>query len=1007
MTPEEFAKKWNANTRNEQAASKEHFLNLCGILGVPTPNSDATGATYAFEKGVKKAAGTSGWADVWKQKCFGWEYKSRGMDLEKAHDQLLRYAGALENPPLLITSDMDRIIVRTNFTGEVSERHEFKPDDLKDPTVRNKLKACWTDPNRWKSGTTRQALTEQVAGEFAELAERLRKRKHNPQDVAHFVNRLVFCMFADNVGLLPDGVLSDMLVYAKSHPKKFAQSAAELFRAMRDKGGIIGFKPVQWFNGGLFDDDSTLPLDANDIAILAKAAAMNWGEIDPSIFGTLFERGLDPEKRSQLGAHYTDREKIGLLVEAVVTRPLLTKWAKAKKRISKALDEMVALTKASEKEKISAAVVAKSGAITAASTAAKATLRKATETRRKRVSSLRGEAQAVYQKYMEELRSFKVLDPACGSGNFLYMSLLALKDLELRVDVEAEILGLAPSLPSIGPEAVLGIEINPYAAELARVSVWIGHIQWARRNGYPPPSNPVLQPLKTIECRDAVLADDGTPAKWPETSVIIGNPPFLGAKLMYRRLTKPYTLDLRKAYEGRLAGFTDLVCYWFERAREEIVEGRASRAGLVATSSVRGGTNRAVMDRITSDLVITNAWSELPWVLNGARVEVSLIAFAKDDEGLDRRLDGTAVDSINPDLTSGLDLTVAKQLAENVGASLQGIQTSGPHDIPGAMARKWLAMPPNPNGEPNSSILKPYWNGDDITGRPRDKWLIDLPLGLKLKDVKFYSTAYSYLSTVRYDDTSTTDLRTLPEARKVARDKHAQERWWEPYWPRPGMRAKIASLPRYIVTTETSEHRLFVWLKFPVLPDKNLVVIARDDDTAFGILHSRFHELWALKLGTSLEDRPRYTATTTFRTFPFPPKMMLSLPASSYAGNPRAKKIAAAAKALVDARDKWLNPPTLVVSSRDVVAGPSPGFPKRILPKDAKSAVIIKTRTLTNLYNTRGTPDCAWLDALHTDIDDAVAEAYGWPTNISDDDAMEKLLKLNVARPKATSSDDD
>ncbi|MFZ6762164.1 type IIL restriction-modification enzyme MmeI [Pseudoroseomonas sp. WGS1072] len=178
MTPDAFIAKWQANTRNEAAASKEHFLDLCALLGVPTPNSDATGTTYAFEKGVKKAAGGGGWADVWKRGCFGWEYKSRGGDLEKAHDQLLRYAGALENPPLLISSDMDRIIVRTNWTNAVSDRRDFGLEDLRDPTVRVLLKACWTDPDRWRPATTRQALTEQAAGEFAELARRLRARGH-------------------------------------------------------------------------------------------------------------------------------------------------------------------------------------------------------------------------------------------------------------------------------------------------------------------------------------------------------------------------------------------------------------------------------------------------------------------------------------------------------------------------------------------------------------------------------------------------------------------------------------------------------------------------------------------------------------------------------------------------------------------------------------------------------------------------------------------------------------
>jgi hypothetical protein len=995
MTPDAFVTKWAANTRSEQAASKEHFVNLCDLLEVPTPNSDATGASYAFEKGAKKAAGTDGWADVWRRGCFGWEYKSRGGDLEKAHDQLLRYCGALENPPLLITSDMDRIIVRTNFQGKVSERFEFANEDVRDPTVRNRLKACWTDPNRWMPAVTRQALTEKVAGEFAELAKRLRERKHDPQDVAHFVNRLVFCMFADHVELLPKGLLTKLLALSTKKPSEFQKAASDLFAAMADKGGAVGYDPVQWFNGGLFDDNTALPLDATDIALLNTALTLDWSEIDPSIFGTLFERGLDPDKRAQLGAHYTDREKIGLLVEAVVIRPLLDEWEPVKEQIRAALEERTLLAKAPG-ETEEAMVLAEANAITAKSQKAKKALRAAAEKRRKRMAALIVEAQTAYHKFMDRLRSIRVLDPACGSGNFLYMSLLALKDLELRIDIEAEVMGLNPSLPSIGPECVHGIEINSYAAELARVSVWIGHIQWARKNGYPAPSDPVLRKLQTIECRDAVLDDTGKAAAWPPADIIIGNPPFLGAKLMRRRLGIDYTLNLRAAYDGRLGGFTDLVCYWFERAREEVESGRAFRAGLVSTSSIRGGTNRAVLDRIISDLTITDAWSEMPWTIDGARVEVSLICFAKPVADIERRLDGVIVPRINPDLTSGLDMTMAKPLLENNSGSLLGIQTSGPHDIPGDLARTWAAMPSNPNGKMNRDILKPYWNGDDVAGRPRDMWLIDLPIGMAESECQFYSAAYAYLSTARYDPESKTDLRSLVDARSTARDRHARERWWEPYWPRPEMRTAIASVERYIVTTETSEHRLFAWVRYPVLPDKNLIVIARDDDTTFGILHSRFHEQWALRLGTSLEDRPRYTSTTTFRTFPFPDGLTPSVPSAAYASNQKAINIAETARKLVVARDKWLNPPELIVSMPDTI----PGCPARLLPKDEDAAAILKTRTLTNLYNGRGTAEAAWLDGLHKALDDAVAEAYGWPVTITDDEAMEKLLAMNLARPK-------
>ncbi|HBK06334.1 MAG TPA: class I SAM-dependent DNA methyltransferase [Acetobacteraceae bacterium] len=987
MTPESFIATWKANTRNEAAGSKAHFLDLCALLDVPPPHSDPTGTTYAFEKGVKKAAGSGGWADVWKRGCFGWEYKSRGGDLEKAHDQLLRYAGALENPPLLITCDMDRIIVRTNWTNAVSERREFGLEDLRDAKVRALLKACWTDPDSWRPVVTRQSLTEQAAGEFAELARRLRERGHEPQTVAHFVNRMVFCLFADDVGLLPDRLLSDLLTYAARKPADFATAVAELFKAMRERGGRVGFQAVQWFNGGLFDDDTALPLQGPDIALLARISALDWAEVDPSIFGTLFERGLDPDKRSQLGAHYTDRDKIGLLVDAVIVRPLLAEWDAARARISAAMEERARLTREARESggtSAEALMLADSGGITAASRAAKTTLRRAADRRAKRLGELLTEAQTLYNGFVDRLRAFRVLDPACGSGNFLYLSLLALKDMELRVSIEAEVFGLDPALPLIGPESVLGIEINPYAAELARVSVWIGHIQWARRNGFPPPSDPVLRTLDTIECRDAVLAPDGSVAAWPAVDAIVGNPPFLGDKVMIGTMGAEYTTRLRAAYEGRVPGGADLVCYWFEKAREALHGGHVGRVGLVATNSIRGGSNRRVLDRIAGDAVIYAAWSDKPWTLDGADVRVSLICFTREFIGTPR-LDGAAVAAIHPDLTAGTaDVTLANPLAENSGVAMQGPTKGGAFDVPGNIARVWLMAATNANGRPNGDILRPWCSGDDITGRWRDRWLIDFN-EMPASEAAYYAQPFAHV------------VNAVKPARMIVARERRKRLWWQFNEVAPGVRQALARVSRYMVTPEVSKHRIFVWISAPVLPDKNVIVIARDDDTTFGILHCRFHSLWALRLGTSLEDRPRYTSSTTFRTFPFPDNLTPSTPASDYADNPHAQRIAAAARALVEARDRWLNPADLVDRVPEVV----PGFPDRLVPRNEAAAAILKKRTLTALYNTRGTPEGTWLDTLHRALDEAVAAAYGWPADITTDDALARLLALNHARAAA------
>ncbi len=587
MTPGEFIAKWRASELKERSASQSHFIDLCRLLGEPTPtDADPAGEWYCFERGARKDTGGDGWADVWKRGCFAWEYKGRRADLDAAFNQLRQYALALENPPLLIVSDMVKFRIRTNWTNSVSVTHEFTLDDLADGAIRDRLKWAMSEPERLRPGETRQTVTERAAATFAELAQGLRDRGHDPQTVAHFVNRLVFCMFAEDVGLLPDNMFTRMLERTLGDPEKFADYASRLFGAMAT-GGDVGFEPVAWFNGGLFDDDSALPLEQGEIETALKAADLDWSEIDPSILGTLFERGLDPDKRSQLGAHYTDRDKIMRIVDPVIVRPLLAEWETAKAGI--------------------AATVERTDAARSP----------ATQTR------LRRRADRALRAFLERLRGFTVLDPACGSGNFLYLALHALKDIEHRVQLEAETLGFARGFPAVGPANVKGIEINAYAAELARVSVWIGEIQWMRRNGFSNSTNPILDPLDTIECRDAILAPDGGAPDWPEADAVIGNPPFLGDKMMRDALGHEYTERLRETYRGSLPAQSDLVCYWFLRAGELVSRGDITRAGLVATNSIRGGNNRRALDRIVAGGVIFDAWSDEPWVIDGAAVRVS------------------------------------------------------------------------------------------------------------------------------------------------------------------------------------------------------------------------------------------------------------------------------------------------------------------------------------------------------------------------------------------------
>ncbi len=944
MTPGEFIDKWRASELKERSASQSHFIDLCRLLGEPTPtDADPTGEWYCFERGARKDTGGDGWADVWKRGCFGWEYKGRRADLDAAFNQLRQYALALENPPLLIVSDMARFRIRTNWTNSVSVTHEFTLDDLADGATRDKLKWAMSDPERLRPGETRQAVTERAAATFAELAQGLRDRGHDPQTVAHFVNRLVFCMFAEDVGLLPGSMFTRMLERTRCDPDRFADYASRLFGAMAT-GGDVGFEAVAWFNGGLFDDDTALPLDREEVETALKAAALDWSEIDPSILGTLFERGLDPDKRSQLGAHYTDRDKIMRIVEPVIVRPLLAEWQTAKAGIADMVER------------------------------ADAAGSRAAQTR------LRRQAEQALRTFLERLRGFTVLDPACGSGNFLYLALHALKDIEHRVQLEAETLGLERVFPETGPANVKGIEINAYAAELARVSVWIGEIQWMRRNGFGASTDPILDPLDTIECRDAILAPDGTEPKWPAADVVIGNPPFLGDRVMRDGLGHAYTERLRRTYQSAVASSADLVCYWFHKAGKLVADGRLARAGLVATNSIRGGNNRHVLDRIVEDSFIFDAWSDEPWVVDGAAVRVSLVCIGAADACLPVTLDGRATDHIHADLDrDGIDLTRVTRLSCNKAAAFLGVYKNGPFDISGDLARTWLRLPANPNGRPNADVLKPRFNGMDLTRRPAGNWIVDFGEDMGEAEAALYEAPFAHV------------MEHVKPVRLNRRRERHRRYWWRHGETRPGMWRALDGLPRFIATPTVSKHRLFVWLPVGVCPDHQLIVIARDDDVTFGILHSRFHEAWSLRLGTSLGvgNDPRYTPTTTFETFPFPDGLSPDIPAAEYAGDPRAVAIAEAARRLVELRDRWLNPPEWAAW----VDEPVPGYPNRPVARDEAAARELRARTLTNLYNDRP----QWLADAHAELDAAVASAYGWDAGIADGEALRELLTLNAA----------
>lgn len=953
MTPEQFIATWKDNPLTERAGAQAHFDDLCDLLGVAKARDPDN---YCFERGAKKAGGGDGWADVWKRGHFGWENKKPGRDLNAALKQLTDYALQLENPPLLVVCDRERIVIHTAFTGYPDEPREIRIAQLVEPEARQLLQWVFTDPEKLRPEKSTAAITADAAGQFAELAKAMRLRGLEGQAVAHFLVQCLFCMFAEDEQLLPAGIFTDLLRNAGNDADKAARRIEKLFAAMQKKGGDYGDHDIPWFNGGLFKQIDIPPLTAADLQALHRAAAdMDWRAIDPTIFGTLFERGLDPAARAPLGAHYTDTGTIGKLITPLVSEPLAAEWA--------ALQPTLAAGQG------------------------------------KGPKSKEGKAaRAAYQSFLLRLNHFRVLDPACGSGNFLYLALKALRDIEKQAHIVAQEYGLGAELSmQTGPHNILGLEINEFAAELARVTVWIGDIQWCRRNGYPHAINPILKPLDGIEHRDALLNADGSEAVWPAADVIVGNPPFLGDKVMRGELGDDYVETLRKTYDGRVPGGADLVTYWFEKARAQIAAGKLRGAGLVSTNSIRGGANRKVLERIVDSTRIFEAWSDEEWVNDGAAVRVSLVGFGPlfpVDRG--SRLDAVEVAAIHADLSAAVDgdLTQALTLHSNTGTAFIGTQKTGAFDIAGTIARGWLRHP-NPNGKPTSNVVRPWSNGMDVTRRPSDTWIVDFGCSTQESDAALYELPFSH-------------LEQEVKAARVGKRETIASKWWLHTRPRPDMRAALAGLTRYLATPRVAKHRLFTWVNSKVLPDCQLVVIARSDDTTFGILHSHFHELWSLRLCTFLGvgNDPRYTPTTTFETFPFPAGLTPrdTAPVAGQASPPClaneivAANIAAAARRLNELREAWLNPPEWV----DWVITPEEekaGFPKRPVARPGHESDL-KKRTLTNLYNARP----AWLDLAHKALDAAVATAYGWTDytpDMPDDEILRRLLALNLARSAA------
>ena len=921
----DFILKWREYQESEHRAYQRHFNELCDIVGHENPLDDLDDQDFVFQKFAPTPGDRRGFADVWFRDRFIMEYKRPRLNLENAYVQTLKYRDSLGNPPLLIVSDFQTIRIHTNFTGTVSDTYTITLDDLRAvdaPAQRRTalgvvsesplsiyqvLWYCFHDPGYLGPRHNSEQLTQVAAEKFRKISDELQKLNPGKDiEIARLLSQMLFCMFASNMALLERNVLTKMTKDVGDQPEVvFPERLNRLLEAM-SVGDKIALPPIKRFNGGLFDGRrNNLKMESALMPLIREADALDISQIEPAIFGTLFERIYNPEKRAQHGRHYTSREDIETLVEPVVMAPFRREW-EALKPTLKPDDSDGTLAK--------------------------------------------------IQELIDKLGNARILDPACGSGNFLYVTLNLLHGLERDVILWAIENGIDLPQPRVHPQQLLGIEIDEYAQQLASIVVWIGHIRNETRNGNIEHRDPIIDPIDNIDCRDAIVDNSGhepKPADWPDAEFIVGNPPFLGNKRMREEMGDEAVERIYKAWGNNVPNGADLCCYWFEKARTQIADSKAQRAGLLATQSIRGGRSRQVLKNIKESGDIFFAIADRNWVLDGAAVHISIVGF-DDGSEKERTFNATRVNQIFANLTTGaVDITKAQTLAENIGIAFQGLTPLGEFEVSEEQSLVWDKHP-NPNGKPNSDVLQPFIKAEDIIGRPRNMRIIDFGTGTPEADAMLYVTPYEY-------------LRTIVKPQRTEMRSATDVRWWLHQRPRPAMRQAIRGLDRFIATPRVSKHRIFKWIYAPALPDTGVEVFARDDDYFFGLLHSKPHETWSLAMGTQLREREtgfRYTHTSSFETFPLPQPTP-----------DQEREIADAAKTIDQHRETWFNPTHIPVHKRDHI-------------------------TLTNLYNDYP----RWLEKLHQALDRAVFDAYGWseePADLDDDTILERLLELNLLREAA------
>jgi hypothetical protein len=1017
----------------ETANTQKFMERLCDVLGLPSPEFSSQNNAqndYAYERWVafKHPDGSTspGRIDLYKRGCFVLESKQSSIREARKHaDQLSMlpedatqvksgtarrgtggwdramlaarnqaesYARALPvehgYPPFLIVLDVGHVMeVYADFSGQGKNYAHFPDrqtyrigmDDLRCEDVQLRLRAIWTDPLSLDPAKKSAEVTRDIAGRLSIIAKRL-EGKHDPKDVAEFLMRCLFTMFAEDVELIPKGKFTELLNELADNPPAFPMALEALWKAM-DAGTYEArmMAVLRKFNGSLFKAPRALPLTADDIAELHTAAKQDWRDVEPAIFGTLLERALDPRERSKLGAHYTPRAYVERLVIPTIIEPLRADW-----------DEVQAHVADLKREGRDA------------------------------------EALQVAKDFHHKLCTTRVLDPACGSGNFLYVSLELMKKLEGEVLVALEELGenqgrLAMAGETVGPQQFYGLEVNARAVPIADLVLWIGFLKWQLRTvGLSQISEPVLHAYGTIKHQDAILAWDRIelvrdekgvpvtrwdgvgvkahpvtgelvpdpekqvevyryvnprPAQWPEVEFIVGNPPFIGSKILRQELGDGYAEAVWSARPEVPRG-ADFVMHFWDQAAEIMRRDNSTlrRFGLITTNSATQTFSRRVLSRHLSGrapLSIVYAIPDHPWMKASDKAAVRIAMTVTDRAGRkgilgsvvsERSLEtdapqvqlDLATGSIRPNLTIGADVAATDALQANRDVCSFGMALHGQGFVLDRDEVERLG---------GSTVAKPYAKGRDLLQRGPSQYVLDLS-GLSRDQVE-RDFPREYQRVVE---------RVKPE-RDPNRRAAIRDNWWLFGWDRPVLRSALAGVSRYLATTETSKHRVFQFLSKETIPDHMIVATALDTGRFLSVTSSRVHVTWALASGGTLEDRPRYSKTRTFDPFPFPAFSELE-PELTFRLDGYGERLDAFRKARLVARD-FLTITTLynaLERLRELDSGASVE-PLSEEEKDINDVGLVST-----------------LKLFHDDIDRAVFEAYGWAD----------LIPALVGKPGAT-----